>query len=88
MLILTRKTDQGIVIQGTIVVRVLAVEGERVKIGISAPASVLVLREELCEAVQQENRLAATGAPGGLTALRASVTALPNAAPRKRRRVL
>ena len=88
MLILTRKTDQGIVIQGTIVVRVLAVEGDRVKLGISAPASVLVLREELCEAVEQENRLAATGTPAGLTALRASFTALPTALPRKHRRAL
>ena len=47
MLILTRKTDQGIVFSGNVIVRILSVEGERVKIGIDAPRSVQVLREEL-----------------------------------------
>ena len=37
MLILTRKIDQGIVIAGNIHVRVLGVDRDRVKIGISAP---------------------------------------------------
>ena len=56
MLILTRKADQGIVIQGDIMIRVLAIEGDRVKLGITAPRSIGVLREELCEAVRDENR--------------------------------
>jgi len=49
MLVLTRKIDQGIVISGNIYVRVLGVERDRVKLGISAPAEVTVLREELLE---------------------------------------
>lgn len=49
MLILTRKIDQGIVISGNILVRVLGVERDRVKIGISAPLEVVVLRQELLE---------------------------------------
>lgn len=49
MLILTRKIDQGIVISGNIYVRVLGVERDRVKIGISAPLEITVLREELLE---------------------------------------
>jgi carbon storage regulator len=49
MLILTRKIDQGIVISGNILVRVLGVERDRVKIGISAPMEVSVLRQELLE---------------------------------------
>ncbi len=49
MLILTRKIDQGIVISGNILVRVLGVERDRVKIGISAPIEVTVLRQELLE---------------------------------------
>lgn len=49
MLILTRKIDQGIVISGNILVRVLGVERDRVKIGISAPLEVTVLRQELLE---------------------------------------
>ncbi len=59
MLILTRKVEQGIVIQSDIVVRVLSVEGERVKLGIDAPRSVTVLREELLDEVAGENRQAA-----------------------------
>lgn len=59
MLILTRKLKQGIVIQDNIVITVLAVDGERVKLGISAPADVVVLRQELCQAVEEENRAAA-----------------------------
>jgi carbon storage regulator len=50
MLILTRKVDQGIVISGNILVRVLGVERDRVKIGISAPGEVTVLRQELWSA--------------------------------------
>jgi carbon storage regulator len=47
MLILTRKMEQGIVISGNIFIRVLGVEHDRVKIGISAPSDVKVLRQEL-----------------------------------------
>ena len=49
MLILTRKVDQAIVIQGNIMVTVLRVERDRVKLGISAPEEITVLREELLE---------------------------------------
>lgn len=47
MLILSRRVDQGIVIQGGIRVVVLGVERDRVKLGIAAPATVQVLRDEL-----------------------------------------
>ncbi len=47
MLILTRKIDQSIIIQGNITIMVLGVERDRVKLGIAAPAEVAVLREEL-----------------------------------------
>lgn len=49
MLVLTRKVDQGIVIAGNIYIRVLGVDGDRVKIGIAAPREIPVLREELLE---------------------------------------
>ena len=55
MLILTRKLDQSIIIQGNIQVVVLGVERDRVKLGISAPADVAVLREELFNAEQAQN---------------------------------
>lgn len=59
MLILRRRCREAIVISGEITVRVLEIEGGRVKLGIEAPPDVSVLREELLEAVTGENRSAA-----------------------------
>jgi carbon storage regulator len=53
MLILTRKTEQGILIARNILVRVLAIEHNRVKRGISAPPDVIVLRQELWHAGEE-----------------------------------
>ena len=47
MLVLRRKVEEVIVLDGSIRVVVLAVEGERVKIGIEAPDDVTIVREEL-----------------------------------------
>jgi carbon storage regulator len=47
MLILTRKIDQTVLIQGGISVMILGVERDRVKLGISAPYDIAILREEL-----------------------------------------
>jgi carbon storage regulator len=48
MLILVRKVQQGIWIEGDIWVKVLSVDRDRVKLGITAPGSVKVMRQELC----------------------------------------
>jgi carbon storage regulator CsrA len=55
MLVLTRKVDQGIVIAGNIIVRVLGVERDRVKIGVSAPMDITVLRQELLDRAEAAN---------------------------------
>jgi len=47
MLILVRKVQQGIWIEGDIWVKVLSVERDRVKLGITAPGNVKVMRQEL-----------------------------------------
>jgi carbon storage regulator len=47
MLILVRKAQQGIWIEGDIWVKVLSVERDRVKLGITAPADIKVMRQEL-----------------------------------------
>lgn len=70
MLILTRKVEQGIVINSDVIVRVLSIDGERVKIGIDAPRSISVLREELLEEVAGENREAANRPSNGTDPLR------------------
>ena len=51
MLVLRRKVGESIVLDGVINISVLAVEGERVKIGISAPPDVTIVREELLRVV-------------------------------------
>jgi carbon storage regulator len=47
MLVLTRRIGEEIMIAGNIRVMVVAVNGQRVRLGITAPASVLVARVEL-----------------------------------------
>ena len=47
MLVLTRKSNQSIMIGDDIEVTVLAVMGEKVRIGISAPRDVPVFRKEV-----------------------------------------
>lgn len=63
MLVLTRKANQSIMIGDEIEVSVLAVMGEKVRIGIAAPRSVPVFRKEVWIDIQEsgpaeDNRLA------------------------------
>jgi carbon storage regulator len=58
MLVLTRRSEESIVIGGNIVVTILGVEGEKVKLGIDAPREISVLRRELIEAIYQQDRRA------------------------------
>jgi carbon storage regulator len=62
MLILTRKTNEKVVIGDGIVVSVVEVRGDQVKLGIEAPRSVKVYRQEVYLAIQEENRRAADSA--------------------------
>lgn len=59
MLVLRRKAGEAIVLNGVITIHVLAVEGERVKLGISAPPEVVIVRSELLE-----NQNSMPGGPG------------------------
>lgn len=49
MLILTRRSNERIFIGDDIVLSILAIEGNRVKLGIDAPKDVSILREEIRE---------------------------------------
>ena len=54
MLVLTRKSNQSIMIGDEIEVSVLAIMGEKVRIGIEAPRKVPVFRKEVYLEIQQE----------------------------------
>ena len=58
MLVLTRRSNQSIVIGTDVTITVLEIHGDSVRIGVDAPRSVQVHRQEVFEAVQ-----AASGVP-------------------------
>lgn len=60
MLILSRKIDQKIRIGDDIVITLIDVKGDQVKIGVEAPSNVKVYRQEVFEAIQSENKAAAS----------------------------
>jgi carbon storage regulator len=63
MLVLTRKSNQSIMIGDDIEVSVLSIMGEKVRIGIQAPRDIPVFRKEVYLEIQQERagELASSG---------------------------
>ena len=59
MLIITRRSGEKIMLGDDIVVHVMEIVGNSVRVGIQAPRSVPVYREEIWNAVREENRAAA-----------------------------
>ena len=47
MLVLTRKTDEEIVIDGDVRISIVEIRGNRVKLGVTAPKSVSIQRQEI-----------------------------------------
>lgn len=70
MLVLTRKIGETFLVGDDITVTVIdIVGGNKVRIGINAPTSVPVYREEIWHAIQEENRAAAAAGAADLEAL-------------------
>jgi carbon storage regulator len=61
VLVLTRKSNQSIMIGDDIEVSVLSIMGEKVRIGIQAPRDVPVFRREVYLEIQQERRAEGDG---------------------------
>ncbi|WP_026580996.1 carbon storage regulator CsrA [Bacillus sp. J33] len=55
MLVLTRRLKESIMIGDNIEISVLSIEGDQVKLGISAPKNVDIHRKEIYLSIQQEN---------------------------------
>ncbi|MFS0787761.1 carbon storage regulator CsrA [Shouchella sp. 1P09AA] len=58
MLVLSRKINESICIGDHVELTVLEVSGDQVKIGIQAPKSVDIIRKEIIEMVEKENKQA------------------------------
>lgn len=58
MLILTRKIDESIIINGNIEIKIVELEDGKVKIGIEAPRHIEIFRKELYEKIEEENKIA------------------------------
>ena len=69
MLVLTRRANQSIMIGHEIVVTVLEVRSDQVRLGIKAPRSIDVHREEIFAQLQQANREAVRSAKDDGSAL-------------------
>ena len=66
MLIITRRAGEKVMVGDDVVVHVMEIVGNSVRVGIQAPRSIPVYREEIWNAVRDENRAAADSAPADL----------------------
>ena len=55
MLVLTRRLKESIMVGEDIEISILSIEGDQVKLGISAPKNVDIHRKEIYLSIQQEN---------------------------------
>jgi carbon storage regulator len=62
MLRITRRAGERIIVGGDVFIEVLEVRGATVRLGIEAPRSVSIYREELWLEIKQENEAAASAA--------------------------
>ena len=66
MLILTRKPGESITIGDDIKIQVIEIKGKQVRLGIEAPKSYMIHREEVYIRIQEENKRAAEKSPVSL----------------------
>lgn len=69
MLILARKIDEKIKIGDDITLTIIEIHGDQVKVGVEAPKNVRVFRQEVFDAIQNENKAAAAPEAADLNAL-------------------
>ena len=62
MLVLSRKPNESIIINGNVTVSVLRVDNDNVRIGVEAPLEIPVMRKEIYEEIKSNNEQAAGSA--------------------------
>lgn len=63
MLILSRKINEKIMIGDNVSVSIIEIRGDQVRIGVDAPKTVKVFRQEVFDAISAENQAAAESKP-------------------------
>jgi carbon storage regulator len=58
MLILSRKVNEKVVIGDDISVSIIEIRGDQVRIGIDAPKKIKVFRQEVFDAIMEQNKAA------------------------------
>lgn len=87
MLVLSRQRNESIVIGDNIVITVVDIRGDKVRLGINAPNTVPVHRQEIFDAIQKERGVVAAGKPangspsGAATAAPAAAAHQPSPKP-------
>jgi carbon storage regulator len=74
VLILTRRVGESIVVGDDVTVTVFEVRGDAVRIGIDAPRSVQVHRQEVYEELQRANEQAVSPSDDAIESLRGAIT--------------
>lgn len=57
MLVLSRKKDEAVIVNGTYVIRVIDIRGDKVRLGLQFPTEMSVHREEVELAIQREKEV-------------------------------
>jgi len=60
MLVLSRKLNEAVIIDGSVEVKIIEISGDKVKIGINAPQECKILRSELCNTIDTNKEASAT----------------------------
>ncbi len=69
MLVLTRKLGESITIDDNIKIRIEKIRGKQVRLGIDAPKETRIYREEVYQAIKQQNQDASQARPDSTRAI-------------------